>query len=84
MLPDSIRAPSGSCTPWSFTICAEVYDRIVRNERVSRALAKGILDANLLQAFMSLPLPRQEEFTRQIGTTKEVIIRDWNALQSVW
>jgi cleavage and polyadenylation specificity factor subunit 1 len=56
----------------------------VRNDRESKPLAKGILDGNLLDTFLSLPLPRQEEFTKQIGTDKETVIKEYTALQPVW
>jgi cleavage and polyadenylation specificity factor subunit 1 len=58
--------------------------RLVRNDYFSKPLAKGILDANQLDAFISLPIPRQEEITKQIGTNKETIIRDYIALKGVW
>jgi len=58
--------------------------RIVRNDYVSRPLAKGILDGNLLSSFEDLPVYRQEEVTRQIGTNRSTVIRDWLAVGGVW
>lgn len=58
--------------------------RIVRNDHVSRPLSKGILDASLLQAFIDLPISRQDEFTRQIGTDRETVLKDWAALSGLW
>ncbi|GLB39375.1 putative CPSF A subunit region [Lyophyllum shimeji] len=54
--------------------------RIVRNDFVSKPLSKGILDGNLLSHFESLPIPRQDEVTRQIGTERTVVLRDWIGL----
>ncbi|KAJ7624997.1 CPSF A subunit region-domain-containing protein [Mycena polygramma] len=54
--------------------------RIVRNDYVSKPLSKGILDGNLLTHFEGLPISRQNEMTRQIGTERTQILRDWMAL----
>jgi cleavage and polyadenylation specificity factor subunit 1 len=56
----------------------------VRNEFVSKPLSKGILDGNLLQEFERLPITRQDEITRQIGTERAVILRDWISLSGTW
>jgi cleavage and polyadenylation specificity factor subunit 1 len=56
----------------------------VRNDFFSKPLAKGIIDANLLEAFLALPVSRQDEFTKQIGTDKETVLRDYLALRGVW
>ena len=58
--------------------------RMVRNERVSRPLAKGILDGNLLATFVDLPIARQNEVTRQIGTDRATVLKDWVALSGAW
>ncbi|KAG7452675.1 uncharacterized protein BT62DRAFT_989773 [Guyanagaster necrorhizus] len=58
--------------------------RIVRNDFVSRPLTKGILDGNLLEHFGALSTTRQVEMTRQIGTERTVILRDWVSLSEVW
>lgn len=57
---------------------------IVRNDYVSRPLTKGILDGNLLAAFDELPLTKQDEVTRQIGTERSVVSKDWLGLAGVW
>ncbi|KAJ6513930.1 CPSF A subunit region-domain-containing protein [Mycena vitilis] len=54
--------------------------RIVRNDYVSKPLSKGVLDGNLLTHFEGLPISRQNEMTRQIGTERTHILRDWMAL----
>ncbi|KAL1736023.1 CPSF A subunit region-domain-containing protein [Schizophyllum commune] len=58
--------------------------RIVRNEHVSRPLSKGILDGNLIAYFEHLPITRQDEMTRQIGTERATILRDWMSLSGTW
>ncbi|KAF7366615.1 Protein CFT1 [Mycena sanguinolenta] len=58
--------------------------RIVRNDFVSKPLSKGILDANLLTHFESLPVTRQNEMTRQIGTERTQVLRDWMSLVGAW
>ncbi|KAH8116054.1 cleavage factor protein [Phellopilus nigrolimitatus] len=58
--------------------------RIVRNESVSRPLSKGILDGNLLAAFEELPIPRQNEITRPIGTERLTVLKDWMSLSGPW
>ncbi|KAG5652679.1 hypothetical protein H0H81_004116 [Sphagnurus paluster] len=58
--------------------------RIVRNDYVSKPLSKGILDGNLLGHYEALPIPRQDEVTRQIGTERTVVLKDWIALNGSW
>jgi len=58
--------------------------RIVRNDYVSKPLTKGILDGNLLVAFEGLSITGQDETTRQIGTERAVVLRDWIALNPPW
>ncbi|KAJ6481684.1 CPSF A subunit region-domain-containing protein [Mycena sanguinolenta] len=58
--------------------------RIVRNDFVSKPLSKGILDGNLLTHFESLPITRQNEMTRQIGTERNQVLRDWMSLVGAW
>ena len=58
--------------------------RIVRNDFVSKPLSKGILDGNLLSHYESLPITRQNEMTRQIGTDRVTLLRDWIALSGAW
>ena len=57
---------------------------MVRNERVSRPLTRGILDGNLLATFTDLPIARQDEVTRQIGTDRATVLKDWVALVGAW
>ncbi|KAI0754932.1 CPSF A subunit region-domain-containing protein [Daedaleopsis nitida] len=58
--------------------------RMVRNEYVSRPLTRGILDGNLLATFEDLPIARQNEVTRQIGTDRVTMLKDWAALVGAW
>ncbi|KAJ7757023.1 CPSF A subunit region-domain-containing protein [Mycena metata] len=58
--------------------------RIVRNDFVSKPLSKGILDGNLLTHFEALPITRQNEMTRQIGTERTQILKDWVGLAGAW
>jgi cleavage and polyadenylation specificity factor subunit 1 len=43
-----------------------------------------MLDGSLLAEFESLPITRQIEMTRQIGTERVVILRDWNEFGRAW
>ena len=61
-----------------------VFDRIVRNDYVSKPLSKGMLDGNLLEQFEGLTTVRQAQMTRQIGTDREVVLRDWLGLVGPW
>ncbi|THH20311.1 hypothetical protein EW146_g1016 [Bondarzewia mesenterica] len=54
--------------------------RMVRNDYVSKPLSKGILDGNLLGSFEELPITRQNEITRQIGTERNSVLRDWSSM----
>ncbi|KAK7042372.1 protein CFT1 [Favolaschia claudopus] len=58
--------------------------RIVRNDFVSKPLSKGVLDGNLLAHFESLPITRQNEMTRQIGTERTQVLKDWISLTGSW
>ncbi|KAF8156589.1 CPSF A subunit region-domain-containing protein [Crassisporium funariophilum] len=58
--------------------------RIVRNDSVSKPLSKGILDGNLLAHYETLPISRQNEMTRQIGTERLTVLRDWISLTGPW
>lgn len=58
--------------------------RIVRNDHVWKPLSKGILDGNLLRMFEELPLSRQNDITRQIGTDRTMVLRDWASLEAPW
>ncbi|KAJ7779545.1 CPSF A subunit region-domain-containing protein [Mycena olivaceomarginata] len=57
---------------------------IVRNDFVSKPLSKGILDGNLLSHFENLPITRQNEMTRQIGTERMQVLKDWISLAGAW
>lgn len=58
--------------------------RIVRNDYVSKPLSKGILDGNLLSHFEGLPITRQIEVTREIGTERNTVLRDWISINGPW
>ena len=57
---------------------------IVRNDFVSKPLSKGILDGNLLAHYETLPITRQNEMTRQMGTERLTLLRDWISLSGAW
>ena len=59
-------------------------DRIVRNDHVWKPLSKGILDGNILRVFEELPLSGQNDITRQIGTDRATVLRDWVSLEASW
>lgn len=57
----------------------------MRNDFFSRPLTKGILDGDLLYgAFEGLARTRQEEITKQIGTTVDVVLDDLEGLRPLW
>ena len=56
----------------------------MRNDYVSRPLSKGILDGNLLTKYEDLPIGRQSEVTRQIGTDRAGVLKDWIRLNGSW
>jgi len=58
--------------------------RMVRNDYVSKPLSKGILDGVLLGEYEALSTTRQNEMTRQIGTERLVVLRDWMSLSGPW
>ncbi|KAJ7216585.1 CPSF A subunit region-domain-containing protein [Mycena pura] len=58
--------------------------RIVRNDHVSKPMSKGILDGNLLAHFEGLAITRQNEMTRQIGTERSQILKDWMSFAGPW
>ncbi|TFK16893.1 hypothetical protein FA15DRAFT_650709 [Coprinopsis marcescibilis] len=58
--------------------------RIVKNDYVSRPLSKGVLDGTLLAHYETLPIPRQNEMTKQIGTERWTVLKDWIALTGPW
>ncbi|KAG9025986.1 mRNA cleavage and polyadenylation factor subunit [Tulasnella sp. UAMH 9824] len=58
--------------------------RTVRNDTVSRPLTKGILDGNLLSAFGDLPVVRQIEAAKTIGTDRDVVLDDLRILWRSW
>jgi cleavage and polyadenylation specificity factor subunit 1 len=60
------------------------FCRIVRNDYVSKPLSYGILDGRLLTSFEDLPLIRQGEITRQIGTERTTVLHDLNELGGSW
>ncbi|KAF9527699.1 CPSF A subunit region-domain-containing protein [Crepidotus variabilis] len=58
--------------------------RIVRNEYVGKPLSKGILDGSLLAQYEALPITRQNEMTKEIGTERIMVLRDWIGLTGPW
>ncbi|KAH8992719.1 CPSF A subunit region-domain-containing protein [Lactarius akahatsu] len=58
--------------------------RLVRNDYVSKPLSYGILDGRLLESFEDLPLTRQSEITRQIGTERSAVLHDLDELGGSW
>lgn len=56
----------------------------MRNDFVSKPLLKGIVDGNVLAAFEDLPVTRQNEITRQIGTERSLVLSDWLGLSAPW
>ena len=47
-------------------------------------MSRGILDGQLLEAFEELGVQGQQEMTRQIGTERMAVLRDWSGLAVPW
>lgn len=45
---------------------------------------KGLLDGMLLETFEELTHSRQVEFTKQIGTDPDTVLRDVIAMRDAW
>jgi len=58
--------------------------RIVRNDALSKPMSKGVLDGQLLEAFEEMGVQGQHEMTRQIGTERMAVLKDWSALAVPW
>lgn len=74
--------------PFSLSVSAD-FDRprtpsLVRNDYVSKPLSYGILDGRLLASFEDLPLTRQSEITRPIGTERTAVLHDLSELGGSW
>ncbi|SCZ90601.1 BZ3500_MvSof-1268-A1-R1_Chr9g10894 [Microbotryum saponariae] len=68
-------------TPFHFT--ATCYpNRIVKNDSVSRAMAKGILDGELLAEFEALSLGRQMELCEMIHSDPDTVLANLRGLMS--
>ncbi|BGP26347.1 cleavage and polyadenylation specificity factor subunit 1 [Rhodotorula toruloides] len=57
--------------------------RIVKNDSVSRAIVKGILDGDLLAAFEMLPLERQVELAEAVGTDADTVLANLRNLKGI-
>lgn len=58
--------------------------RIVRNDTMSKPLSRGVLDGQLIAAFEAQGVLGQTEMTRQIGTERGGVLRDWSGLVVPW
>ncbi|KAG8216364.1 CPSF A subunit region-domain-containing protein [Butyriboletus roseoflavus] len=58
--------------------------RIVRNDTVSKPMSRGVLDGQLLETFEELGIQGQQEMTRQIGTERIAVLRDWSLHVGPW
>ena len=47
-------------------------------------MSKGALDGQLLAAFEELGVRGQQETTRQIGTERLAVLRDWSLFAVPW
>lgn len=61
-----------------------LLSRIVRNDALSKPMSKGVLDGQLLEAFEEMGVQGQHEMTRQIGTERMAVLKDWSALAVPW
>ncbi|GJN92589.1 hypothetical protein Rhopal_005620-T1 [Rhodotorula paludigena] len=55
--------------------------RIVKNDSVSRAIVKGILDGDLLVAFEMLPLDAQTELAKAVNTDVDTLLANLRTLR---
>jgi cleavage and polyadenylation specificity factor subunit 1 len=58
--------------------------RAVRNDYVSRALSKGILDGDLLGEFSLLNATRQASMTKRVGSDVATIGVNLRSLKAPW
>jgi cleavage and polyadenylation specificity factor subunit 1 len=75
------------CASLSAIFVARLTDchrSLVRNDYVSKPLSYGILDGRLLASFEDLPLTRQSEITRPIGTERTAVLHDLSELGGSW
>ena len=47
-------------------------------------MSRGVLDGQLLEAFEELGIQGQQEMTRQIGTERIAVLRDWSLFAVPW
>ncbi|TKA55836.1 hypothetical protein B0A53_02974 [Rhodotorula sp. CCFEE 5036] len=58
-----------------------LYGEIVKNDSVSRAITKGILDGDLLAAFEYLSLDQQMELAQAVGTDPDTVLANLRNLR---
>lgn len=58
--------------------------RTVRNETVSRAINRGILDGDLLGRFEMLSVDQQEEAARLVSSDRETVLYNLENLRGLW
>ena len=80
--PASLPA-SPPISPQERTQGADLFpvDRIVKNDSVSRAITKGILDGDLLAAFEYLSLDQQMELAQAVGTDPDTVLANLRNLR---
>ncbi|KAM0789430.1 hypothetical protein ACM66B_000255 [Microbotryomycetes sp. NB124-2] len=59
-------------------------NRIVKNDSVSRAITRGVLDGELLAEFEWLPLHRQVELATAVGTDQDTLLANLRSLSALW
>lgn len=56
----------------------------MKNDSVSRAITKGILDGELLADYETLSLDRQTELAKSVGTDPDTLLANLKNLASLW
>lgn len=58
-----------------------MLDSIVKNDTVSRAISKGILDGDLLARFEYLPVDLQTDLAANCGTDVDTVLANMRTLR---
>lgn len=65
----------------AYSLISSAPDSIVKNDSVSRAIVKGILDGDLLVAFEMLPLDAQTELAKAVNTDVDTLLANLRTLR---
>ena len=66
-------------------VFASFHERVkgLNSSAAWRKISRSVSSA-FLATFVDLPIARQNEVTRQIGTDRATVLKDWVALSGAW